>query len=70
MRMIAEDRANRLTQVSDPRVVIATLTFFMLIVCAAAFFVSSPHDVPEPFRSGLTAVIGYWLGQVLPLVRT
>jgi hypothetical protein len=67
--MIAEDRSNRLFQISDPRFVIAFLTFSMLIIACVAFFFTSPHEVPEPFRSGLTAVIGYWLGQVLPLVR-
>jgi hypothetical protein len=67
MRMISVERVPFLYRISEPRVVIAFLTIFILLASAVMFgFIK---EVPEPFRAGLTAVLGYWLGQAYPLGR-
>jgi hypothetical protein len=73
MRMIAESKVHWLLRISEPRVVIGFLTLFILCAGFALWWFSSTdlaqRNVPEPYRAGLTAVIGYWLGQAFPVAR-
>jgi hypothetical protein len=65
MSLVSDYRPRFLVQLSTPAVVIMLLTLAIVVTCCAVYIIKA--DVPEPFRAALSAVIGYWLGQSVPV---
>ncbi len=64
LKQVPDYKPSLLSQISNPQVVIALLTFSILLAGVVAYFVTG--DVKEPLRAGLASVIGFWLGRAVP----